>query len=57
MDAQGVLQPDIARTLGVSMRTIQWAKNKLENTGCIEGGGKKRGRKPTMVAGMELVSV
>lgn len=56
LDAAGMKIHDIAKTVGISIATIRRAKRKLKTTGDIEGGIKKRGRKPKLDQGMKNVN-
>jgi predicted transcriptional regulator len=49
LDASGVNQVDIARTLGISKSTLARAKHKLKTTGDIEGGAKKEDLKENSI--------
>lgn len=51
----GMTQAEAAATMGISDRTIRRAKSKIEKHEDIEGGQKKRGRKPKLTAEMEDV--
>jgi transposase len=52
---QGMTQVQAADQMGISRRSIQRAKAKLENYGDVEGGTKKRGRKRLLSPEMEDV--
>ena len=54
LDAQGH-SAEIAEQLAISVGTITNAKRKMKNHGDIEGGRQKRGPKPKMDPGMEMV--
>ena len=53
---KGRKQEEIAKSLGISDRTIHRAKFKLHHHGDIEGGAKKAGPKPKMTPQMEDVN-
>jgi transposase len=53
---RGIEQGIAATTHGMSRSTLQRAKRRQEQYGHIEGGQKKRGRKPLLSPGMEDVS-
>lgn len=55
MDASGAKQKDIVSTLPISKSTLARSKRKLKETGDIEGGIKKRGRKSNLDDGMKNV--
>jgi transposase len=55
MDASGVNQRAIASTLAISKSTLTRAKRKLKQTGDIEGGIRKSGRKLKLDDGMKSV--
>ena len=55
MDASGTKQTDIVSTLGISKSTLARAKRKLKQTGDIEGGKKKHGRKSNLNDGMKNI--
>ena len=55
LDAQGHKQTEIAEQLAISIGTITNAKRKMKNHGDVEGGRRKRGPKPKMDPGMEIV--
>jgi len=55
LDASGVNQDDIVKTLPISKSTLVRAKRKLKATGDIEGGAKKRGCKGKLDQGMKDV--
>jgi transposase len=57
LDASDMKQADITKTLGISKSTLTRAKRKLKTTGDIEGGVKKRGRKPKLDQGMKDVNL
>ena len=56
LQAQGVKQQEVAEFLGISRSSVQRAKSRQRNTGDVEGGELKRGRKPILSQGMEDVS-
>jgi len=45
LNQQGMTQVQATGQMGISRRSVQRAKAKLENYGDIEGGAKTRGRK------------
>jgi transposase len=55
MDVSGTKQKDIVSTLPISRSTLVRAKRKLKETGDIEGGIQKRGRKSNLDDGIKHV--
>src|SRR5579859_1277804 len=55
LNQQGMTQVQAADHLGMSRRSVQRAKAKLENYGDVEGGAKQRGRKRLLSPEMEDV--
>jgi transposase len=55
LSSTGVKETEVAESLGISLRTLQRAKQRLRDYGDIEGGKQKQGAKPKLSPGMEEV--